>query len=241
MDAINEFVDERQKSWCIHCGKLITELEPNTDHVPSKGLLRQPYPPNLPVVKIHKSCNSEFASDEEYLKIFLHCVLSGATDPERQSDPKVGCALQRHQKLRTRIERSRTEHKTPGGEIASSCEPETKRINRVILKNARGHAFYEYGEPMLAEPTHVWATPLSTMSAEERSGFENIQTGKEFYPEVGSRMLTRVITGQDLSDGWVMVQDGTYRYSVIQHGLMLVRSVLFEHLATEVYWNELMH
>ncbi len=238
MDAINEYVDERQKSWCIHCGKWIEELEQNADHVPSKGLLRQPYPPNLPKVTICKRCNSGFASDEEYLKIFLHCVLSGSTDPDRQSDPKVSRALQRHKKLRTKIEHSRMEHLTLIGETRSSWGPETKKINRVILKNARGHAFFEFGEPMLTEPAHVWSAPLATMTSEERSYFENIQTGAEFYPEVGSRMLTRVITGQDLSDGWVIVQDGIYRYSVIQQGLMLVRSVLFEYLATEVYWNE---
>ena len=51
-------------------------------------------------------------------------------------------------------------------------------------------------------------------------------------------MMTRVMTGQDLCDGWVVVQDDVYRYGVAQCGVMLVRSVLFEYLATEVYWGD---
>jgi hypothetical protein len=74
------------------------------------------------------------------------------------------------------------------------------------------------------------------LSPAERTEFERIDSGG-LLPEVGSRMLARVMTGQDLSDGWVIVQDGTYRYAVTQLGMMLVRTVLFEYLATEVYWS----
>ena len=34
MDRIEEFVDERQKSWCIHCGSGIEDVATNRDHVP---------------------------------------------------------------------------------------------------------------------------------------------------------------------------------------------------------------
>lgn len=237
MDSIEEFIDERQKAWCIHCGGWIAELETNADHVPSKSLLRKPYPANLPVVQICTACNNGFSADEEYLFLLLECVLAGSTDLERQSDSKVSRALRRNPKLRARIEGSRTEYETPGGQTRSVWKPETERVNRIILKNARGHAFYEYGEPMLTEPTHVWSAPLEAMTAADRAEFESTQT-QGLLPEVGSRMLTRAMTGQDLSDGWVVVQDGIYRYGVAQHGVMLVRSVLFEYLATEVYWTE---
>ena len=97
--------------------------------------------------------------------------------------------------------------------------------------------FFEYGEPMLSEPEDVWWAPLEILSAEQRADFENIESGG-LLPEVGSRMLTRVISGQDLSGGWVIVQDGVYRYGLAQQGTMLVRSVLFEYLATQVYWSD---
>ena len=96
------------------------------------------------------------------------------------------------------------------------------------------------GSPVLTEPQHVWAAPFETLRAVERVAFENAVTSGDFapWPEVGSRMMTRVLTGQDLRNGWVVVQDDVYRYSVDQCDGILVRSVLFEYLATEVYWSD---
>ena len=49
MDQIEEFVDERQKSWCIHCGAWIAEVKTDEDHVPSKALLAEnPTPRTCP-------------------------------------------------------------------------------------------------------------------------------------------------------------------------------------------------
>ena len=72
---------------------------------------------NLPVVKICTTCNNGFSADEEYLFLFLHCGLAGSTEPDRQIDPKAG--------------------RTIGGDTRFFWKPETERINRVILKNAR--------------------------------------------------------------------------------------------------------
>ena len=236
MDQIEEFVDERQKSWCIHCGEWIGTVDTNRDHVPSKSLLLKPYPKNLPVVQVCKPCNEGFSLDEEYLMTFLSCVLTGSTDPDDQQNPIAGRILKSRAKLRTRIAHAKTEYKPLGSETRVAWKPEAGRVNRIILKNARGHAFYEYGEPMLAEPDHVWWAPLDSLKAEERADFESVDAGG-LLPEVGSRMMTRVFTGKDLSGDWVIVQDGVYRYGLAQQGVMLVRSVLFEYLATEVYWG----
>ena len=81
-----------------------------------------------------------------------------------------------------------------------------------MAKNARGHVVYEYGEPMLTEREHVWTQPLAAMTAAERtefeSPFENAGAAGELacWPGVGSRMMTRVVTGQDMRNGWVIVQ-----------------------------------
>lgn len=236
MDQIEEFVDQRQKSWCIHCGGWIAELDTNRDHVPSKSLLLESYPANLPVVQVCKRCNEDHSLDEQYLMVFLSCVLCGSADPEDQQNPKAKRVLRDQPKLRNRMQRAKTEFVTLLGEKQTVWQPERDRVNRIILKNARGHAFYEYGEPMLDEPDHVWSAPLDRLTPEQRAEFENIDSGG-VWPEVGSRMLSRVVTGQDLCDGWVIVQEGTYRYGVVQQGILLVRSVLFEYLATEVYWG----
>jgi hypothetical protein len=236
VDQIEDFVDERQKAWCIHCGGSIALLATSRDHVPSRSLLVEPYPANLPVVQICKACNTGFSFDEEYLAAFLGAVLTGSTDPERQASNSAARILKRNVKLKAKIDRARSEYVTLGGETRIICRPERNRIDRIVLKNARGHAFYEFGEPMLEPPAHVWSAPLVSLSASQRADFQNMDQGAG-WPEVSSRMLTRVLTGQDLADDWVVVQDGVYRYAVAQRGTLLVRSVLFEYLSTEVYWD----
>src|SRR5262249_48162374 len=160
-----------------------------------KSLLLKPYPENLPVVEICKSCNGGFSLDEEYLIAFLSCVLRGSTDPQQHENARVQEILTRSERLRSQVERSRKEYRTKGGDTRIVWMPETERVNRVVLKNARGHAFFEYGEPMLAEPDHVWSAPLESLTTEQRAHFESIDLGG-CWPEVGSRMMTRVMSGQ---------------------------------------------
>lgn len=238
MDEIREFVDERQKAWCIHCGGWLAGLEKSRDHVPTKTLLHAPYPTNLPVVAICNQCNGGFSKDEQYFVAFLGSVISGSTEPGLQSNPDARRILEKNDKLRARIARSKKEYRTPGGEIRFVWEPELERINRVIVKNARGHALFEYGEPMLHDPTQVGSQPLVSFTAAERKSFENVSSGGlAAWLEVGSRMMTRVITGQDLDGSWVTVQKGVYRYAVIQSGGgIVVRTVIADYLATEVSW-----
>jgi len=239
MQRTEEFVDDRQKSWCIHCARSLAGLDTSDDHVPSKSLLSKPRPHHLPVVAICKDCNTSFSRDEQYAVTFLSCVLSGSSAPEQQSNASAARALAASPRLRTLIERSRTEYTTVGGEKRFLWKPDVERINRVVVKNARGHAYFEWGEPMLNAPIHVWTTPLESMSSEQRSDFESAGEGPGLavWPEVGSRMMSRLVTGAVLSDGWVIVQSGTYRYSVDASGGLRVRTVLWEYLATEVLWE----
>lgn len=234
MRQIDEFVDERNKTWCIHCGISIYELKVSRDHVPSKVFLSIPYSSNLPVVPICKQCNESFALDEEYVAVFLSCVVSGTTEPDGQKNIKYGKALTKHPKLRIRIQKSRKKRRD--AELIQ-WEPEIERVERVVIKNARGHAFYECGEPVLAKPTRVEISPLEIMNKSHRNSFEIIDLGG-LLPEVGSRMMTRVLCGNDLRNGWVNVQEGIYRYCVAQQNGILVRSIIFDYLATEVFWAQ---
>ena len=116
--------------------------------------------------------------------------------------------------------------------------PEQERINRVIVKNARGHGYFEYGDPSLVEacPSLVWVAPMENLTADQKDHFFRPESLLCGWPEIGSRAFTRSIGGQDLLDGWVVVQDGVYRYSV--EGGIRVRTVLFEHIVTEVRWDD---
>ena len=200
MEQIPDYSDTRNKAWCIHCGDWLTETETNRDHVPSKSLLLKPYPVDLPVVEICKACNTSFSQDEQYFVGFLGSVIAGTTNPDQQKIPTAKRILERNEKLRARIGRSHNPFTTIGGQAKSVWMPETDRINNVIIKNARGHAMYEYGEPMLSEPVSIWSAPLELLRAEERQTFETVDFGG-LFPEVGSRMMTRVLTAQDLMDG----------------------------------------
>jgi hypothetical protein len=239
MWKIEEFVDDRQRSWCIHCARPLAGLETNEDHVPSKSLLVKPRPHHLPIVTICKECNTGFSLDEQYAVTFLSCVLAGSTDPEKQPNTSAARALTDSAALRARIQRSRTEYLTLGGETRILWKPDMDRIERVVLKNARGHAYFEFGEQMLDAPAHLGAFPLENMMATERQDFEGLSDEGSLapWPEVGSRMMTRLATGEDMAGQWVVVQEGVYRYSVQQDGGLRVRSVLFEYLATEVQWE----
>ena len=238
MRYLNDYSDERFKGSCVHCGAGIDGAEASSDHVPSRCLLQKPYPDNLPVVTTCVGCNNSFSKDEEYLSSFLQCVLIGSTDPNDHRDPMARKALRRSKKLRERIECSRSETGS-NTETTTFLEPEFQRVRNVILKNARGHAFYEMGERPGVDPDFVWARPLCVLADTQRRKFEGTpMSGLAGWPEVGSRATQRVILGCDFRDGWVIVQDNIYRYQVTHDDGVLVRSVLTDYLATEVYWSD---
>ena len=240
MERIEEFVDDRQKAWCIHCSASLRNVSTNEDHVPTKSLLNKPRPHNLPVVTICCTCNSGFSRDEQYTVAFLSCVLAGSTDPHKQVYSSASRALTKSAGLRALIDASRIDYQTSAGDTQTVWRPDMARIGRVVLKNARGHAYFENGEPMLDEPALVWAKPLQSLTAAERDAFKglNQEGALAAWPEVGSRMLNRVLTGEDLMGGWVVVQEGAYRYAVEQADGLRVRSIIGEYLATEVLWQD---
>lgn len=236
MDSISEFADERHKGMCLHCGSGLQSHAVSRDHVPSKCCLTEPFPENLPVIHICAACNNGFSADEEYLAAFVGCVLVGSTDPSLQRIPSAGRILSRNEALRARIERAKNAFTTRGGQQRIVWNPEIERISRIVVKNARGHALFELGEAILHAPARIWSAPLETLSPHDRDEFERTPAAS-VWPEVGSRMMTRMLTEQDLENGWVVVQDGIYRYCAAHEDGILIRSVLFEYLATEVRWE----
>ena len=238
MRQLTDFSDERFKGACIHCGGSLGGGKTNREHVPTRSLLDKPYPENLPTFDVHSECNANFSLDEEYLVAFLASVLSGSTEPDPIQFPTATRALERSSSLRKRIDQSKCVQGSLWGSPEVQWTPEIERVNRVILKNARGHAFYELGEPMLAEPSWMGVSPIYFLSPGERQEFEN-GTNSSLWPEVGSRLMQRVALGDMKLGEWITIQPHVYRYTVSQgFDEVLVRLVLRDYLAAEVLWGD---
>jgi hypothetical protein len=212
---------------CAYCGG-----SPDTvDHVPSRILLDDPLPANLPVVPACTTCNRGFSRDEEYLACFLECVLAGTIEADRLRRPKVQAALRHSPKLASQIGASG--HATADGAVVWT--PDIARVQNVVVKLARGHALYELCSPAPEAPEFVSCNPLIAMSAEDRAEFES-GSGLRGWPEIGSRAFLRaagVTPYANRACEWVEVQRCRYRYSVEDGS---VRMVLAEYLACAVGW-----
>lgn len=231
MRQIQDFGDDRNKGWCIYCGG----PGESRDHAPSRVLLDEPYPAELPVLPACAACNGAFSRDEAYLACLIECALTGSVESAK-SRRKVGEMLAQSPALAARLVAARYER---DGEIGFTPEPE--RVRAIILKLARGHAAFENNEPRLDEAESILFTPFTAMGEPEREQFEhgtNDAQGAAPWPEVGSRAMTRMLTGDDLgSDGWIIVQPGMYRYRVDWASGFRVQIVIREYLAAEVVWE----
>ena len=225
---------------CIHCHSVIDSEEITKEHIPSKCLLREPYPEELMSMKACQKCNASFSRDEEYLSALLAAVLAGSTDPAKQKTPKDFRRFTKQPYLRARIDKSKITSRTLFGETEIVFMPELERVENVVLKNARGHALYELDQVISSEPTYVSCAPLQNLSKEQRTRFEE---GIPRWAEVGTRMFMKQCYSFDPSQSdmlgpWVIVQEDVYRFLASDNGDgLLVRSVIGEYLATEVFWS----
>ena len=74
MKYLDDYSDQRYKGACPQCGAGVGGKSRTSDHIPSRCLLRKPYPSELPTMPTCRDCNSSLAKDEEYLCLFLQCV-----------------------------------------------------------------------------------------------------------------------------------------------------------------------
>ena len=238
MKQLNDYSDDRFRETCIPCSEGHKDVAYNRDHVPSKVFLDCPYPRNLPVVHMCQKCNSGFSRDEEYLAALLGSVIYGSSEPDPKGFPIAARILDYSPRLRQRIDQASNIQGTIWGEPETQWTPESDRIARVIIKNARGHALFELGQLFQSHPSCLGFIPIPSLSDDQRVQFER-QPDNAFLAEVGTRMMQRMTIGDLLPEGWVDVQTGTYRYAVYQlPEQVAVRMVLREYLACEVSWDE---
>lgn len=252
MRFTEDFSDERNKAWCIHCWKPVSQAPSNMDHVPSKCLLSKSMREKgakwdagesdkddyLPQVLVCRQCNAGFSTDENYLLCVLHAVMAGTLYPDKQKYPEAAAVLQSNRHV------VRALKAMPDGQqlLFPNLEPFTlypdmERIQRVVIKNARGHAYHEIAEPLDGPPDFVSITPLPLMDPSVRSRFESRDQAMDIWPEVGSRMMVHLIDGQALIGEWFEVERQRYRYALDWSAGVTVRSVIWDYLATEVHWE----
>ena len=227
------FVDDRLLSVCAYCGGT-----PDTrDHVPSRFLLDDPLPNNLPVVEACVTCNQGFSLDEEYVACFLECVLVGSLDINLIRREKVKRALSRNPQFAERI---RSAAKIDENGVLTWL-PEIDRVRNIVVKLARGHIAYELNITQLNDPDEVLFFPFSAISEDERRTFESAGAGEfRLWPEIGSRAFLRACGAKPYTNQknrWIIVQPGQYRYLVDQHGGVQVQIVLSEYLVCIVNWE----
>lgn len=230
MQHFNCFGDNRNKGFCIHCGG----PDETDDHVPSKVLLDEPYPSNLMVCASCLTCNNALSLDEEYFACLLECVIAGDVDPTKIQRARIARTLSNSPSLTKRLASAKVD--LPG---RPCWNVENDRVRVVIAKLGRCHAAYEYNEPRLGQPEQVAFRPLETMDEAARRGFEASEDVVDVWPEVGTRAAQRllVVGAEVFSEGWLVVQDGNYRYKVSHKDGLSVKIVLREYLACHIAWS----
>lgn len=232
MDPRQLFADERLRGFCVYCGG----APESRDHCPSKILLDEPFPLNLPVVEACNECNNNFSLDEQYVACLIETVICGSANANDVSSLHIKRILTNTPALATRLENSKRLEEL--GNVI--WDVEVDRVRRVVLKLARGHIAYELSLPKIEEPDTLSFIPLILMSEEQRLAFESPASGSlELWPEIGSRAFIRAAKGltNPGSEQWNEVQPERYRYLVSQSDGDFVRFVLSEYLACHVVWH----
>ncbi|WP_374660952.1 hypothetical protein [Inhella sp.] len=241
MDQLHNFADERLLLGCAYC----RASADTRDHVPPKVLLDAPFPENLPVVGACRRCNNGFSMDEEYVACLLEVAACGSVDPALMRRPAIARILERSPKLKQKLEVALTASAT-----GLNLQPEPDRLERFLVKLAKGHAAFELAQECPGRPAFVWWHPIHLLDPGQRERFESPEP-VQLMGEIGSRGMQRLrvleLTLQDesgralrhqvLLNDWIEVQPGRYRYHASDAGEEVrVRMAIGEYLAAEVAW-----
>ncbi|AWV17644.1 hypothetical protein A3862_20840 [Methylobacterium sp. XJLW] len=253
MREIEDFTDDRLKAWCIHCGAPVADVPNNRDHVPTKSLLTKELRKRgadydrgvgdemdyLPQVTVCRTCNSGFSPDENYLLCVLHAVMAGSLYPDPKTHPEAASILRSNRNVVRALKQAQDGQSSLFDDHEPfALFPDADKVRRVIVKNARGHAYHDMGEPLRDEPDDVAFVPLIRLSAEQREAFEKAGTASHLvgWPEVGSRLTVHLLAEGPMVDGWITVEPGRYRYAIAWAEAVTVKTVIWEYLATETCW-----
>ena len=224
--------DKSQECGCIYCGKKAETRE----HIPSKVLLVEPYPENLPTIPACFECNNGFSSDEQYFTYFLEFLKSNVYTDYKCSD-KIVRALDENLSLKQLIV---SQVKNIDGKIEFSFDK--NRFDRIVSKLATGHSGYEFDNVDFDSPKTVWYEFSFRLNDDFKRQFLMPQIMNK-VPEISSRfacdycIIQNVETGEAfLLNDWIEVQEQRYEYHIYinDKGGISVRMVILDTLYCQV-------
>jgi hypothetical protein len=225
VEQIVPFADDRWSAFCAFCGA----PSKTRDHVPPKIFLDKPYPENLPVVGACLSCNKGASLDEEFVACLLEVAVCGTIDPDDLRRPKVARILTAKPPLAAKLASSLGSD----GQYLLAKE-DSARLSAVIEKIARALWAYETGETARRGSAAVSYAQIAQLSSAQLDSFWTL-TQPDIFPEVGSRMCSRVLVGEDgvVPVSWIDVQRARFSFA-IEIAFPRVKMVLGDYLAAEV-------
>lgn len=234
------FSDERLDYSCSYCGG---NAPVTRDHVPSRILLDDPFPENLPLVGCCQKCNNGFSKDEEYFASVIECIIHSTSNPELLAREKIKKVLSHNSKLRQRIESSFIKEDPmlfDDIERRLYFRIESERFENVLTKLAKGHVKFEHSRAIFEKPDIIWFKYIGELSEDEHTVFFNIEdSGK--ITEIGSRAFHKIYVDnmmQTFHNQWEVVQEGRYVYCVSNNlGQTAVRIILSNYLACYIAWQ----
>lgn len=208
MHQIKPQNDTRYDNICCYCQNQIIDNK-TRDHVPSKILLEEPFPENLPIIYCCYDCNQSFSTDEEYFACMIEYICSETKDINLFERQKITEILNKKTHLRKRIENNI--------EIENEIikiKLEEKPINNVLKKLLYGHLSFELSNPYIENWNYIRMDTLDNLTQTEIDlFFENKSIDKS--PEIGSRLSLVITLNNNIPiSNWKIVQNDFYQYKI---------------------------
>ena len=211
MRQVANYYDERHDDFCVYCGNTIKGSK-TKDHVPSKILLDEPYPENLPKVYSCNECNQSLSTNELYFSCIIEYLICQSTDIDSFQRGKIIEKLRQKPHIRKEIESKLFIKKDllfyPFDDI---------KFLTVIRKLLLGHLAFEFSIPTVNQLETVEVKLRKEISEEEFQKFKTVQK-IEIAPEVGSRAMGAFLMNNlYLKNDWKTVHKDFYEYLVYQN------------------------
>lgn len=211
MRQVVKYYDARQDDFCVYCGNSLKKFK-TLDHVPSKILMDEPYPENLPKVNSCNNCNQSFSTNELYFSCIIEYLICQSTDIESFQRERIIKKLRQKPRIRSEIENKLFIKNNllfyPFDDI---------KFLEVLRKLLLGHLAFEFSIPTINQLERVEVKLRSEISDWDFQKFKDSQT-IEIAPEVGSRAMGAFLMNDyNLKNEWKSVDKNFYEYLVEQN------------------------